>query len=99
MEVKKLLGRSVIMVKLFRESVVFAFSQLRGDKFRTFLSLFGVSVGIFTIWDLVENGTMYLSADTMSSLFKDIEFQFDKLKNKMNGRIEAYDKLSGEYNK
>src|SRR5574344_22669 len=49
MEVKKLLGRSVIMVKLFRESVVFAFSQLRGDKFRTFLSLFGVSVGIFTI--------------------------------------------------
>jgi putative ABC transport system permease protein len=49
MALKKLLGKSVIVAKLFHESVIFAYSQLKGDKFRTFLSLFGVSVGIFTI--------------------------------------------------
>lgn len=37
------------MEKLYRESVAFAFSQLQGDKFRTFLSLLGVSIGIFSI--------------------------------------------------
>ena len=31
------------------ESIFFAFSSLKGDKFRTFLSLFGVSIGIFSI--------------------------------------------------
>ena len=40
---------SVVFVKLLKESVSFAFSQLWGDKFRTFLSLFGVSIGIFSI--------------------------------------------------
>lgn len=40
---------SVVFVKLLKESVNFAFSQLWGDKFRTFLSLFGVSIGIFSI--------------------------------------------------
>lgn len=49
MAVKKLYNESVIFVKLIRESISFAFSQLRGDKFRTFLSLFGVSIGIFSI--------------------------------------------------
>lgn len=39
----------MIFGKLIWESVVFAFSQLQGDKFRTFLSLFGVSIGIFSI--------------------------------------------------
>ena len=34
---------------MYRESVAFAFSQLQGDKFRTFLSLLGVSIGIFSI--------------------------------------------------
>lgn len=49
MAIKKLYKESVIFVKLIRESISFAFSQLRGDKFRTFLSLFGVSIGIFSI--------------------------------------------------
>ena len=49
MALKKLYRESVIFVKLMRESVAFAFSQLQGDKFRTFLSLFGVSIGIFSI--------------------------------------------------
>lgn len=36
-------------MKLIRESVAFAFSQLQGDRFRTLLSLLGVSIGIFSI--------------------------------------------------
>ena len=35
--------------KLVYESILFAYSSLKGDKFRTFLSLFGVSIGIFSI--------------------------------------------------
>lgn len=49
MALGKLYRESVIFVKLLKESVAFAFSQLQGDKFRTFLSLFGVSIGIFSI--------------------------------------------------
>lgn len=49
MAVRKLYKESVIIAKLLRESITFAFSQLKGDKFRTFLSLFGVSIGIFSI--------------------------------------------------
>lgn len=49
MAVRKLYKESIIIVKLLRESISFAFSQLKGDKFRTFLSLFGVSIGIFSI--------------------------------------------------
>lgn len=41
--------KSVIVAKLLKESVVFAFSALKGDKFRTLLSLLGVSIGIFSI--------------------------------------------------
>jgi putative ABC transport system permease protein len=41
--------RFVIMMKLIFESISFAFGSLKGDKFRTFLSLFGVSIGIFSI--------------------------------------------------
>ncbi|MCI1779034.1 MAG: ABC transporter permease [Bacteroidales bacterium] len=49
MAVKKIVKDSIIMIKLLRESVMFAISQLKGNKFRTFLSLFGVSIGIFSI--------------------------------------------------
>ena len=49
MALELLYKETVIFVKLLRESVSFAFSQLWGDKFRTFLSLVGVGVGIFTI--------------------------------------------------
>ena len=38
-----------MIVRMLQESVAFAFSQLRGDKFRTLLSLLGVSIGIFSI--------------------------------------------------
>ncbi len=40
---------SVVFVRSIRESVAFALQQLQGDKFRTFLSLLGVSIGIFSI--------------------------------------------------
>ncbi|MFA6333976.1 MAG: ABC transporter permease [Bacteroidales bacterium] len=38
-----------MIFKLIFESFSFAFGSLKGDKFRTFLSLFGVSIGIFSI--------------------------------------------------
>ena len=41
--------KTVMMLKLIYESISFAFTSLKGDKFRTFLSLFGVSIGIFSI--------------------------------------------------
>ena len=40
---------SVVFVRSIRESVAFALQQLQGDKFRTFLSLLGVRIGIFSI--------------------------------------------------
>lgn len=49
MAVKEFYKEGVIFVKLVKESVDFAFSQLSGDKFRTLLSLLGVSIGIFSI--------------------------------------------------
>lgn len=49
MAIKELYKESIIFVKLVKESVEFALSQLSGDRFRTFLSLFGVSIGIFSI--------------------------------------------------
>ncbi len=36
-------------MRMLGESVIFALSQLRGNRFRTLLSLFGVSIGIFSI--------------------------------------------------
>ncbi len=38
-----------MIIKLIVESISFAFGSLKGDRFRTFLSLFGVSIGIFSI--------------------------------------------------
>ncbi|OFX78401.1 MAG: hypothetical protein A2X19_01985 [Bacteroidetes bacterium GWE2_39_28] len=38
-----------MIFKLMVESIKFAFGSLKGDKFRTFLSLFGVTIGIFSI--------------------------------------------------
>ncbi|MEN6569135.1 MAG: ABC transporter permease [Rikenellaceae bacterium] len=45
----KLYRQITIISKLIYESILFAYSSLKGDKFRTFLSLFGVSIGIFSI--------------------------------------------------
>ena len=41
--------RLMMIIKLVFESISFAFGSLKGDRFRTFLSLFGVSIGIFSI--------------------------------------------------
>ncbi|MFZ2285621.1 MAG: ABC transporter permease [Bacteroidales bacterium] len=47
---------------MFRESFLFAFSSVAGNKLRTFLSLFGITIGIvsiisvFTVFDWMENG-------------------------------------------
>ena len=41
--------RIQMIFKLMMESIKFAFGSLKGDKFRTFLSLFGVTIGIFSI--------------------------------------------------
>src|SRR5215813_10134488 len=38
-----------LFVKLFRESFLFAFEALRVNKLRTFLSLLGITIGIFAI--------------------------------------------------
>jgi len=39
----------MLFLKLFRESILFANDALRQNKLRTFLSLLGVTIGIFTI--------------------------------------------------
>lgn len=39
----------MLFLKLFRESILFAFNALIVNKLRTFLSLLGISIGIFTI--------------------------------------------------
>jgi putative ABC transport system permease protein len=52
----------VMWLKMFRESFMFAFSSVAGNKLRTFLSLFGITIGIvsiisvFTVFDWMENG-------------------------------------------
>ncbi len=46
---KRFITDAKVVFKLMGESVIFAFSSLKTDKFRTFLSLFGVSIGIFSI--------------------------------------------------
>ena len=39
----------MIFIKLLKESFGFAFSALSQNKLRTFLSLFGITIGIMTI--------------------------------------------------
>ncbi|MBK5285349.1 MAG: ABC transporter permease [Bacteroidia bacterium] len=39
----------MIFLKLFQESVAFAFGSLRANKLRSFLSLLGIAIGIFAI--------------------------------------------------
>lgn len=49
MEYRRFVSNGIIVAKLVKESISFASGQLRGDKLRTFLSLFGVTIGIFSI--------------------------------------------------
>ncbi len=46
---KSVVEKAKVMAVVLWESVVFPFTQLKVDKFRTFLSLLGVTVGIFSI--------------------------------------------------
>src|ERR1043165_3210520 len=54
-------NKSGIFIKLFGESFLFAFEALRVNKLRTFLSLLGITIGIFaiisvfTVVDALEN--------------------------------------------
>ncbi|MCI0523097.1 MAG: ABC transporter permease, partial [Bacteroidales bacterium] len=49
-------------IRLFKESFLFAYSSVSVNKLRTFLSLFGITIGIvsiisvFTVFDWMENG-------------------------------------------
>jgi putative ABC transport system permease protein len=49
-------------LKMFKESLIFAFNSVAVNKLRTFLSLFGITIGIvsiisvFTVFDWMENG-------------------------------------------
>lgn len=45
----KQLRSAIIMVKLTRESLAFAYQAIVVNKLRTFLSLFGITIGIFAI--------------------------------------------------
>ena len=46
---KSLTGRLRVVSVQLKEGVTFTFNELKGNKLRTFLSLLGVSIGIFTI--------------------------------------------------
>lgn len=58
----KQLRSAIIMVKLTRESLAFAYQAIVVNKLRTFLSLFGITIGIFaiisvfTVLDWLEKG-------------------------------------------
>ncbi|NLA14996.1 MAG: ABC transporter permease [Bacteroidales bacterium] len=46
---KRIIKSANIFFKLLGESFVFAYDSVKGDKFRAFLSLLGVTIGIFSI--------------------------------------------------
>ena len=46
---KKFIKNANIFFKLLGESFAFAYDSVKGDKFRAFLSLLGVTIGIFSI--------------------------------------------------
>src|SRR5690554_3197759 len=45
----KPIANIIIYVKLIRESMSFAYQSIKVNKMRTFLSLFGITIGIFAI--------------------------------------------------
>ena len=46
---KSLARRGRVVLIQLREGITFTWNELKNNKFRTFLSLLGVSIGIFTI--------------------------------------------------
>lgn len=45
----KVYRQIVLIVNLLRESIIFILLSLRADKLRTFLSIFGVTIGVFSM--------------------------------------------------
>ena len=46
---KSLIKKGRVVLIQLKEGVAFTWNELKNNKFRTFLSLLGVSIGIFTI--------------------------------------------------
>ncbi|MBU0695281.1 MAG: ABC transporter permease [Bacteroidetes bacterium] len=63
----------MLFLKLFRESFIFAFDALRQNRMRTFLSLLGITIGIFTII------TVFAAVDTFRG---NLQSSVDKLGSK-----------------
>lgn len=63
----------MLFLKLFRESFLFAFDALKQNRMRTFLSLLGITIGIFTII------TVFAAVDTFRGQLQE---SVDKLGNK-----------------
>ena len=63
----------MLFLKLFRESFLFAFDALRQNRMRTFLSLLGITIGIFTII------TVFAAVDTFRG---NLQTSVDKLGSK-----------------
>nr|WP_294895516.1 ABC transporter permease [uncultured Pedobacter sp.] len=63
----------MLFLKLFRESFIFAFDALRQNRTRTFLSLLGITIGIFTII------TVFAAVDTFRG---NLQTSVDKLGSK-----------------
>jgi len=62
----------MLFLKLFRESFIFAFDALRQNRTRTFLSLLGITIGIFTIISVFAavdtfRGNLQTSVDKLGS--------------------------------
>ena len=60
----------ITIIKIIKESIIQAFQQLSGSKLRSFLSLLGITIGIFCI-------IIVLSA--VDSLESNVRSSFDKL--------------------
>ena len=45
----KILRPFIVLIRLARESMQFAYQAITANKLRTFLSLFGITIGIFAI--------------------------------------------------
>lgn len=63
----------MLFLKLFRESFIFAFDALKQNRTRTFLSLLGITIGIFTII------TVFAAVDTFRG---NLQTSVDKLGSK-----------------
>ena len=62
---KKFFLKPVIFIQLMRESVLFAIQSLRTNKLRSFLSLLGVTIGIFAII------SVFTAVDSMENNIRD----------------------------